>query len=144
MLTLLKRLTSKKDEEGFSLVEMVTAIMVLAILSLMAYPFFIKSIEYMSMNNLTTAATIKVQETIEDIRATPTCVKVDSVITSPTLHRDERGIEYRVKIDAPNGCAPGEALLLEFDVTKESDSKRILRQDIQILIPPLNGKFDLD
>lgn len=143
MMRTLERLKKRKDEAGFTLVEMVVSIVVLGILAVAAYPIMFNSLKALSLNNLTTASTLKVQDIIEDIRQTPTCENLNNLASVEHVYEDGRGIKYAVKVTLPDGCVDAEAVQVRFSSTRVTDGKSLLNQLTQIFIPPVNGQFDL-
>lgn len=134
----------KRDESGLSLVESVVAIVVLGILAVAAYPLMFHSLQAASLNNLTTSATITVQNTMEKLRGTPTCATVSNIMAADDEYADARGIKYRVIIETPNGCVESDTMEIDFRAIRVSDGKSLLKQKAEIFIPPLNGSFNLD
>lgn len=144
-MNLLERKKTRNDE-GLSLVEMVVAIVVFAIVALSAYPIFIKSVEMVSVNNLATAASVTVNGIIEDIRENPNCATINKYKGSND-YKDERGIGYDISLsvlsNAEQKCTVGEVLLFEIKAIKSSNSDSLLEQKVQVLIPPRNGVIEL-
>lgn len=143
-MNMLERLKNRKDEGGFSLVEMVVAIGVLGILAVAAYPLMFHSMQAVSLNNITTTATVKVQDLMEDIRNDPTCLNINNIKATSSNYEDARGIQYKVVLTLPVECVDGEAVAINFKATRTSDAKVLLDQKTQIFVPPLSGSFDLD
>lgn len=130
-------------EEGLSLVEMIVAIMVFAIVALSAYPLFIRSVEMVSMNNLTTTATVTVNSILEDIRQNPTCVTLNRYAGSMD-YTDERGMAYSVSVALDEPCEASSVADFDIKAVKTSNSKTLLEQRAQVLVPPRNGVIELD
>ena len=143
MMKLQKRIESR-DEEGLSLIEMVMAIVIFAIVALSAYPLFLNSIQMVSLNNLTTAATITTNDLLEQIRNNPTCTNLEAKAATTNEFADKRGIKYRIVISLPEGCDEAQSVPFEITATRVKDSKILLEQGAQVLIPPRNGLFELD
>ena len=143
MMKIRERIKSR-DEEGISLIEMVVAIIVFAIVALSAYPLFMHSVKIVSLNNLTTSATITTNDLLEQIRSNPTCSNLETKAATTNLFSDKRGIQYRIVIALPEGCDEAESVPFEITATRVNDSKVLLEQSAQVLIPPRNGLFELD
>lgn len=143
MMKLRERIKSR-DEEGLSLIEMVVAIIVFAIVALSAYPLFMHSVKIVSLNNLTTAATVTTNDLLEQIRSNPTCSNLETKAATTNLFSDKRGLQYRIVIALPEGCDEAESVPFEITATRATDSKVLLEQSAQVLIPPRNGLFELD
>lgn len=139
----LERLNKRKDEAGFTLVEMVVSIVVLGILAVAAYPIMFNSLKALSLNNLTSTATVKVQDIIENVRQTPTCENLNNLASVEHKYKDARNIGYEVKVILPDGCVDAEAVQVRFTATRTSDNRIMLNQLTQIFVPPVNGQFDL-
>lgn len=142
-MKLQKRIESR-DEEGLSLIEMVMAMVVFAIVALSAYPLFLNSIQMVSLNNLTTAATITTNDLLEQIRNNPTCTNLETKAATTNEFADKRGIKYRIVISLPEGCDEAQSVPFKITATRVKDSKILLEQGAQVLIPPRNGLFELD
>lgn len=136
-----QRLRKQKGEAGFSLVEMVIAIVVLGILAVASYPLMFHSVQAVALNNVTTSATIKVQGIIEKIRVNPTCANINSIVSAPYSYTNARNVSYTVAISLPSGCTESQAVPILFKATRSFDSQVLINQNIQILVPPLSGVF---
>lgn len=144
MIKLLKKLKEERGEDGLSLVEMVIAILLLGILAMAAYPLLYNSILAVSLNNITTSATVTVQDLTEKIRVEPNCVNISNILASTNTFEDGRGQGYTVVIELPNGCVDAEAVAVNFVATRDSDDRILVQQRTQIFVPPLTGSFDLN
>lgn len=133
-----------RDEEGLSLIEMVMAIVVFAIVALSAYPLFMNSVQMVALNNLTTAATITTNDILEQIRNNPTCSNLEMKAATTDVFTDKRGAQYRIVIALPEDCEEATTVPFEVTATRVKDSKVLLEQSVQVLIPPRNGLFELD
>jgi len=144
MMRKLAQLKRPHEESGFTLVEVVVAMVLIGILAVAAYPIMFNSLKALSLNNLTTSATVKVQDVIEDIRQTPTCENLNNLASTEHKFRDARNIGYEVRVILPDGCIDAEAVEVRFTATRSSDNKVLLNQLTQIFVPPISGEFDLD
>lgn len=141
MTKTLQRLREKKSDSGLSLVEMVVAIVVLGILAVAAYPLMYHALEAVSLNNITTVATVKAQDLMEQIREDPTCANINHLASEGDTYADRRGIYYRIAIAVPNGCTEATAVAVNFVGTRSSDGAKLFSQKTQVLVPPLSGDF---
>jgi prepilin-type N-terminal cleavage/methylation domain-containing protein len=139
MMKVLKRLERRRGDEGFSLVEVVISMMLLAMLAMAAYPLLFNSVQALAFNNITTAATITVQNQIETLRATPTCANLISAVGTDT-YLDARGQAYKVSVALPSSCAEATAVGVNFTAVQSSNNRVIIKQQLtQIFIPPASG-----
>lgn len=130
-----ERLKSHKaSDDGFSMVEMLVSIMILAMIALMAFPLFARSLMLMDLSNITTAATISTQTLIEEIRKDPTCVNINSVIRGNRVFEDSRGKEYTIEIELPEACTNGELVPVTFTAIRGFDDRVLYQQSIQVLV----------
>lgn len=143
----MRKLFDERDEEGFTLVEMVVALMVIGVLAVAAYPSMWFSLQMLETTKTTTSATTTVQEVIEQIRSQPTCVNLGVVTAAlESSFQDSRGINYSVNVEYlnPSGtCEDASALPLRISATRDRDGYELVSQDVQIFIPPAGGSFDL-
>lgn len=141
MKKLIARLRNVNDD-GVTLVESVMAMIVFAIVALAAYPLLINGIQAASLNNLMTAATVSTESQIEALRANPTCANLDSMLDTPATYTDSRNIAYTVTADGDE-CEAGAINSFTFEATRDSDNRVLFRKYVEVLIPPVNGSFDL-
>lgn len=143
MMKKLKPLRRLNGEDGLSLVEMIVAIGVLGILAVSAYPLMLHSIQAVSLNNITTSATVTTQALIEQIRVAPSCGSVNALAGTTSNYKDARGMDYKVVMSLPAPCVDARAVVINFTATRTSDARVLLKQKAQIFIPPLTGDFNL-
>lgn len=119
------------------------AIMLLALLALMAFPIFVRSLLIVDLNNTTTTAVATVQSIIEDIRSVPTCANIDSVMGGLAPYHDARGHEYTIEIDLPDGCENAASVNLDIVAYRTRDSKILLNQSVTVLVFEPGSHFEV-
>lgn len=136
---------SKEDQRGMSLIEVIIAMGIIALITLGSAPLFATALRNASASSTTTAVTTQVQGAVEDARTTPvTCASLISNKTSGagTLYPDGRGNMFSVKVTLPgpglNGCVPNatqaQSIPLRVEAISERTGKRIMMVDTKIFI----------
>lgn len=94
----------RQDQQGFTLIEMIVAFFILALLALAALPLMATGLRVSAEATLTTSANQRVQQTLETARVTPvTCTALNSKVGTST-YNDGRGNDFRVTLSLPSGC----------------------------------------
>ena len=142
------RVTPRKnrhdDDSGFTLVEMVIAIMVLSLVALLAFPFFARSLIVMDLNNTTTHAVNSAQAIIENLRSDPTCANVNNIRNNVTPFHDGRGVEYIIELNLETECVDASLVEIEVTATRTRDAKRLFTQDISLLVLSPGAYFEVN
>ncbi len=91
------------DERGMSLVEIVIAMFLLAILSVSFLPLLISSLQLSIRNATTSTATQLLSEQLDELTATPpTCADLQAYgAVSPVTVTDRRGVDYQPARSVP-------------------------------------------
>jgi len=98
------------DDDGFSLIEVVVAMMLLALLALVTLPLFMTGLRITAANGSETTATDQVAAVLEQARVAPNCTGLKSLAAAhqPSTFTDAQGRQLRLTVPTPT-CTPGTA-----------------------------------
>lgn len=132
------RSTRRVDEKGFTLIEVLVAFFILALVAAAALPLMARSIQSSSLISTSTAANQRVQEKIELVRVVPvTCVKINAQLGTQEF-TDGRGNRFRVTTTAPGGCtitANAQTVNLRIVTRRSGDNKLMTDLTTKIFVP---------
>jgi type II secretory pathway pseudopilin PulG len=95
-----------REDVGFSLVEVVVSLFILALLSLSLLPLLIQGVKIAATNSTQAGATRVVNDRIEQARATETCTAVLAQAGSTTTSVDGRGDSFVITGTAGIAACP--------------------------------------
>jgi prepilin-type N-terminal cleavage/methylation domain-containing protein len=97
---------ASRDEAGFSLVEIVVSMFILAVLSLSLLPLLVQGVKLAAVNSTQASANRVVYDRIEQARATESCAAVLSQTGSTTTSLDSRGNSFVITGTAGVSACP--------------------------------------
>ncbi|MBM7465807.1 type IV pilus modification PilV family protein [Microbacterium esteraromaticum] len=125
-----------RSDEGFGLVEVVIAMMLLAIIAVALLPFLARGISQSSTQSVTATATRELNSLIEEARTAQTCAKVNAIraIADPYFEGTNR--EFSIEAPTAGGrnptCTPKTAVQVSLDAVH--DSSILVRVDAIIYV----------
>ncbi|MFE4725372.1 prepilin-type N-terminal cleavage/methylation domain-containing protein [Microbacterium sp. NPDC056736] len=122
------------DDRGLSLVEVVIAMMVLAVIAVALLPSLWQGLLASGRQSATATATRHLYSLIEDARATPTCLKLTEVTAADSI-TDGKGADIDISsVYAPSDCAKGVAVPLTLIAT-DASGVELAQVDARVYIP---------
>ena len=122
------------EAAGFSLVEVVIAIFLLAIISIALLPALWQGIRYSSEQSATATATRHLYSLVEEARSTPTCATLALITTSDTIP-DGKGADLAIAGTYDSaGCTRKAAVSVTLTATDASGTQ-LARVDAKVYIP---------
>src|SRR4051794_24525652 len=94
------------DVEGFGLVEVVIAVLLLAIIALALLPSLWQGVMASTKQSSTATATRYMNSIVEDARDIHTCAYLGSIKSLPAIN-DGRGVPMTTSDSSVTGCSPG-------------------------------------
>jgi prepilin-type N-terminal cleavage/methylation domain-containing protein len=122
------------EAAGFSLVEVIIAIFLLAIIAIALLPALWQGVGISSQQSATATATRHLYGLIEQARSTPTCSNL-SILTTADVISDGKGQD--IVIDGTydsTGCSSGAAVAVSLAATNPA-GVTLARVDAQVYIP---------
>jgi prepilin-type N-terminal cleavage/methylation domain-containing protein len=99
---------ARQADAGFSLLEVVVAMMLLALLAVATVPLFTTGMRVSADTATTATATERVNAVLEQLRATPTCGALQNQTLGP--FPDARGRSFDVVVTVAGACAARAAM----------------------------------
>ena len=120
--------------DGFSLVEVIIAMLLLGVIAMALLPALWQGIRYSSQQSATATATRHLNSLIEDARATPTCAMLSTVTSSSSIS-DGKGatVDIAGTYDT-TGCAKGAAVPVTLTATDDTGTL-LARVSARVYIP---------
>ena len=114
---------SPPTDAGFSLIEVIVAMMLLGILATVTLPFFITGIRVTADDSATTTATARVGALIEQARTAPTCSKLRALASDnqSAPFTDAHGRPLKLTMDPPD-CVEGTPAAVTVAVRATNDA----------------------
>jgi Tfp pilus assembly protein PilV len=122
------------DSDGLGLVEVVVAMLLLAVIALAMLPSLWEGVSASSRQSATATATRHLYALIEDARSTPDCDTLDDIASSHAVP-DGRGSDISITSTyVPADCVEGTAVFLTLAAT-DATGKRLAGVAAQIYVP---------
>jgi prepilin-type N-terminal cleavage/methylation domain-containing protein len=128
-------------EAGFSMVEVIVAMSLLAMVALLTVPFFALSLTQAATTSTRTSAGAKVADLLERVRAAPTCTtpaaagaRALTAGTEGPFH-DAQGRAFTVSLEVSPGCAPDTAVQVTATARRVSDSVVLAHAATVVYVP---------
>jgi prepilin-type N-terminal cleavage/methylation domain-containing protein len=126
-------ITVARHEEGFSLVEVIIAMFLLAVIALAILPALVQGARLSSEQSTTATATRALNALVEQARDTPTCANLEAV-ADPQMVVDGAGREIRTS-GTVDGC-PGRRTTVTLELTAVTLSGAALSRVSAIVFVP--------
>ena len=127
---------ARGTDDGFGLVEVVIAMMLLAIIAVALLPFLAQGIGQSSTQSVTATATRQLNSLIEEARAAQTCDKVNAIRAIATPYYAGTNREFTVTAPAAGGrnptCVPKSAVQVSLEAVHNSST--LVRVDAIIYV----------
>ncbi|MDF2470341.1 MAG: prepilin-type N-terminal cleavage/methylation protein [Rhodococcus erythropolis] len=104
------------DAAGFSLVEVVIAMFLLAVIAIALLPALVDGIRYTSKQSSVATATRFMNEVVEQARQSADCTELLGFETSPLTSEDGRGNQLTANVDV-SGCPGAANTARTFEIT---------------------------
>lgn len=122
------------SDAGFTLVEVVVAMVLLAILALATLPMFARGIQATASTGTTTTATQAVGARIEQARTADGCDDLTGQAAVPWSRTDAHGHSFQVSLSV-TGCAPGKAAQVRATATA-ADGHQLATAATMVFVAP--------
>lgn len=122
------------DAAGFSLVEVVIAMLLLGVIAIALLPALWQGIIYSSQQSSTATATRYMNSIVEDARDNPTCSHLNTIPHLPAV-TDGRGVSMTTSTSSVTGCANGATATLILNIVGEGRTLATSTALIYIPIP---------
>ncbi|MEV7619526.1 type II secretion system protein [Microbacterium sp. NPDC089321] len=114
--------TSERDDDGFGLVEMIIAMLLLAIIAVALIPPLWNSILLSSTQSASATATRELNALIEEGRDVHTCAKLTQITTTTTYYTGTpREFVVRVPIGITYACTPKTAVPVTLEAVRDGE-----------------------
>ena len=123
-------------DAGFSLVEVIVALVLLAMVALLSVPFFAWSLDQTASTSSRTSAIAQVQALLDQAHADPTCGGLAGLGRSTGA--DAQGRSFTVTVDLqPTSVSCRTALLVTVTATavRDADNVRLATAATQVYVP---------
>lgn len=127
-----------RGDDGFSLVELVIAMFLLAVISLAILPLIITGLRISAEQATVAAATRTLNALVEEARADPTCTTL-AAVAAPRTFQDGRGTSLTsTGLDAGGlapPCTPGELATIDLRVAPTAGGAPLAETTALVFIP---------
>lgn len=120
-------------EAGFSLLEVVVSMMLLALLATVTLPLFITGMSIAADTNTKTTATAQVSALLERLRAGPDCATLQDVVAPYPSAGPRR---FWLVLDVEDACAPDQAVRVRATAKTELSATHDLASATTIIYVP--------
>lgn len=119
---------------GFSMLEVVVAMMLLAALAVVTLPLFVRGLSMTAGTSATTTATARVQAVLEQARVDPTCTSLKALASGyqGRAFTGAQGAAMRLTMATPT-CTPGSATAVTVSV-RATDAAGAVLSDATTII----------
>ncbi|MDY0910043.1 type II secretion system protein [Microbacterium sp. CFBP9034] len=107
----------KTHEAGFSLIEIVIAVILLGFIAIALIPLLLQGIRLSSEQSTVATATRQLNALVEDARQAPTCDSLLEAVATKTGFTDGRGKPFQTQ-GVRGACTPGSAVSVSFTATQ--------------------------
>jgi prepilin-type N-terminal cleavage/methylation domain-containing protein len=131
----------RDSEAGFSLIEVIVAMSLLAMVALLTVPFFALSLTQAATTSTRTSAAAKVAGLLEQVRAAPTCTTPaaagERALTDGTEgpFHDAQGRAFTVEVQVRPACAADTAVQVTATARRVSDSVVLAHAATIVYVP---------
>lgn len=120
-------------ESGFTLVEIVVSMVLLAVLAVTTLPLMIRTLDATSTSGSATTGTNRISQVIEQARTNPTCSNLSSLATTSTF-TDGHQQNLTLAVTLPDGCTAGTAAKLVATVTTTTGGAQLSTATTMIFV----------
>jgi prepilin-type N-terminal cleavage/methylation domain-containing protein len=122
-----------RDDDGFGLVEVIIAMLLLAIIAVAILPALWNGIQQSSRQSTTATATRELNALIERARETQTCGALDAAATTQTFHSGTpAAFVVRVPSTITYSCSNGIAVPITLEAVKGTTVLATVRAEVYI------------
>jgi prepilin-type N-terminal cleavage/methylation domain-containing protein len=120
------------SEAGFSLVEVIVAMVLLAVVALLTVPFFALSLRQTGTTSSQTSATGQVSAVLEQAHATPTCANLTAL--PQTTGTDAQGRAFGIAV-VVSTCRAAALVSVTATATRVSDGVVLASAATKVYVP---------
>lgn len=133
----------RERESGFSLVEMVIAMALIGLITVIAIPVLQRGTSTAADVRVQASAGLRIQKDVEYLRANPSCPSINDMISNPASSTvkipvgSNRAYLYNVATSngvttAPLNCVPGRLITVTFTATTPATGSLVVNRSIQL------------
>lgn len=125
-----------RDDQGFGLVEVIIAMLLLGLIAIAILPTLISGLGYSAQQSSVATATRQVNALIDQVRQSPECGTISSTLgtaATPRSFVDGRGQAFTTQA-AIGSCSAGNTVSLH--VTAAQGGVTLVAADALVIIPP--------
>ncbi len=126
-----------RADEGFGLVEVVIAMLLLGLIAIALLPTLINGLGYSAQQSSVATATRQVNSLIDQVRQSPSCATMPTILGTPATPQtfsDGRGKTFTTQA-VIGSCGAGVAVSLH--VTASQGGTTLVTTDALVMIPPV-------